>query len=216
MTGYVIDVVDIFLLFALFGILHSYLASNELKRKLKEKYGALVAFYRIIFNIISFFSLYIIYVISPKPHIIIYDLPSPFDLLILIPQFLSLAGFFWTLKYFCVREFLGINQIFRWVNNEYNAEELDEHLTLRIEGPYRFSRHPLYLFSILFLGLRPEMDLFYIMFFLSITAYFFVGSHYEEKKLIERFGSDYKIYRDAVPRIFPYKFTHPYNKKVYD
>ena len=31
--------------------------------------------------------------------IIIYDLPNPYDLIILIPQLLSLAGVFWAFQY---------------------------------------------------------------------------------------------------------------------
>jgi protein-S-isoprenylcysteine O-methyltransferase Ste14 len=138
--------------------------------------------------------------------LIIYDLQQPFDLIILIPQFLNLAGIMWTLKYFSIQEFLGTGQIFRWFNKEYNITELDERLTLKIEGPYQFCRHPLYLFSILFLCFRPEMDLFYLTALICIIIYFYIGSIFEEKKLVERFGNKYIDYQKSVPRIFPVKF----------
>lgn len=203
MIDYLFDVLQILLLFAAFGAVHSLLASNNFKKLLIQKFGDLIAFYRSIFNFISLLLLYLVYFIAPHPDIIIFDLSKPFDLIILIPQFLSVVGIIWTLRYFSAGEFLGINQILRWYKGEYKIDEIDEVLTLRIYGPYKFSRHPLYFFSILFLIFRPEMNLFYLTSLICFIGYFYIGSFYEEKKLVERFGNKYLIYQKAVPRIFP-------------
>jgi len=198
----VIDVLIIVFIFTLFAVLHSLLATLTNKKRFKENFGNLIAFYRFGYNIFSLASFYFIYAVSPKPHIIIYDLSTPFDIIILIPQFLALAGLFWAFKYICVKEFLGISQIKRYFNKTYFSE-LDEELTLTIGGPYKYSRHPVYLFSILFLLFRPIMDLFYLTFFLCIVVYFYAGSFYEEKKLVRHFGENYIKYKKKVPRIFP-------------
>ena len=205
MIGYAVDVFLIIILFALFGFIHSFLASNKAKQILIEKYGSLIAFYRFLYVLSALLLFYLFYQSFPKPRLMIYDLPKPFDLIVLVPQFLSLAGIIWALKYFSIKEFLGIDQMFRWFNKEYNITEVDERLTLRIEGPYKFCRHPLYLFSILFLCFRPEMDLFYLTALICIIAYFYIGSIFEEKKLIGRFGNIYIDYQKSVPRIFPVK-----------
>jgi len=55
--------------------------------------------------------------------------------------------------------------------------------------------------------------LFYLTFFICIVAYFYIGSYYEEKKLVRLFGDVYENYRKEVPRIFPVKFFRPYNRK---
>ncbi len=190
----VIDVIIIILLFALFGYIHSLLASIKIKVWIKKRFGELISFYRLLYNIFGLVSLYIIYLLSPKPHVTIYDLPNPYDLIILIPQFLSFAGLFWAFRYICFREFLGIDQIKRYFEKNYSTE-LDEEYTLRIEGPYKYTRHPVYFFSITFLLFRPVMDLFYLTFFVCIVAYFYIGSYYEEKKLVKQFGDIYKEYR---------------------
>jgi protein-S-isoprenylcysteine O-methyltransferase Ste14 len=52
---------------------------------------------------------------------------------------------------------------------------------------------------------RAEMDLFYLTMFISFTAYFYIGSYYEEKKMVSIFGNEYADYQDKVPRIFPIK-----------
>jgi protein-S-isoprenylcysteine O-methyltransferase Ste14 len=209
----VVDVLIIILLFAVFGYTHSLLASEKIKSWFKKIFGDLIAFYRLLYNLFGLFSLYLIYEFSPKPHIIIYDLPNPYDLIILVPQFLSLAGVIWVFKYICFREFLGLDQIKRFLEKRYTTE-LDEEFTLRIEGPYRYSRHPIYFFSITFLLFRPVMDLFYLTFFICIVAYFYIGSYYEEKKLVRQFGEVYENYKKEVPGIFPVKFFKPYNQKV--
>jgi len=212
MIGYAVDVFIIILLFALFGYTHSLFASNKIKRLAVSYVGNYIAFYRIVYNITSVLAVYLLYIILPRPHIIIYDLNYPYDFIILIPQYLSLAGFIWSLRFICVKEFLGISQIRRWFNNQYDINELDEELSLRIRGTYKYIRHPLYFFSIMFLLFRPVMDLFYLTCLICIMIYFFIGSHYEEKKLVEKFGEDYIRYRKAVPRFFPLKILKPYNE----
>ena len=204
--NYVIDVIVLVLLFSLYGFIHSILASQRVKLLFKKTFGKLIAFYRLIFNVLGVVGLYLIWDLAPHPSIKIYKLPPPYDYLVLIPQLIALAGIIWCAKYICVREFLGLNQIDRYLRNEYSDNELDENYTLRIEGPYKYSRHPIYFFSIIILMFRAEMDLFYLTMFISFTAYFYFGSYYEEKKMVRLFGDDYTNYQQKVPRIFPIKF----------
>lgn len=199
----VFDVFLILCLFGLFGVAHSVLASNIVKEKIAAKLGNKIAFYRLFYNLTSFLLFIVIYDISPKPDFIIYDLDYPFDLIVFSLQIIPLLGLLWSIKYVDVKEFLGINQIFRYIKSNYNVEQLDEVSVFRNDGAYRISRHPIYLFSIIFLFLRPSMDLFFLIFALSLTIYFYVGSFFEEKKLIKNFGKEYLSYREQVGRIFP-------------
>jgi methanethiol S-methyltransferase len=203
--SYAADVIIILIAFAVFGYSHSLLASNKLKKAAAEKFGSLIAFYRLIYNFISFLSLYILYLLLPRPDLVIYDLPYPWDLIIIIPQILALAGVIWSAKYFSLWEFAGISQVKRWIEGNYDQDDLDEKLSFRVEGPYKLSRHPVYFFAIMFLLFRPSMDLFYLTIFILFTAYFYIGSVYEEKKLIEQFGEEYIQYQKNVPRIIPFK-----------
>ena len=179
---YIVDVLTIIFLFIVFSLLHSILASEKLKFSLAKKFGKVIAFYRLAFNLFSFISLYLIYELSPKPPVIIYDFSQPFDLFVLIPQLSAMAGIFWAFKYICVKEFFGFSQIKRYFEGRYSTE-LDEEMTLTIEGPYKYVRHPVYFFVIMFLMFRPIMDLFYLTFFICIVVYFYSGSRCEEKKL---------------------------------
>ncbi len=202
-----LDALIIVILFLLFGYSHSLLASNKLKRNLTEQIGDKVAFYRLFYNVISLVTFYLVYKLSPKPAVIIYDLNNPWDIVILVFQFFALIGFIWAASAVNLWEFMGIAQIKRYYRGEYNTNELDERYELKKTGAFKYSRHPIYFFSILFLGLRPTMDFFYLVFFVCLTLYFIIGSIYEEKKLIELFGDQYVQYQKETPWLVPLKIT---------
>lgn len=190
-------------LFLIFAVSHSILASHKFKLKITKILGDKIAFYRLFYNLSSIFFFFLIYIISPKPDNIIYDLQYPFDIIIVFFQIFAGFALLWTSKFLNMREFLGISQLFRYKQKDYHTENLDEIMELRIEGPFKYSRHPIYLFSSLFLILRPTMDFFYLVFLINMLLYFYIGSYFEEKKLLTIFGNDYAEYQNSVPKIFP-------------
>lgn len=192
-----------FALVSLFCVFHSLLASNKLKKAFQNRFGELVAFYRAGYNILSVLSLIILYKMLPEIDFTIYDIPNPYDLIILFFQFLSLLGFIWSARFFSSGEFIGWSQIKRFRAGNYNQNDLDESSNLRIEGPYKYSRHPVYLFSIMFLVLRPVITLTYLIIVVIFVAYFYIGSTFEEKRLIEKFGTAYINYQKSVSKIIP-------------
>ena len=200
-----LDILLIVLLFSLFAFSHTWLASRKLKTALVEKIGNRIAFYRMFYNVSSILFFLAFIAVAPKPDVIIYDLQFPFDIITFALQVLSLIGLIWTFGQFDSKEFLGISQIIRYFNGTYKAETLDEKQELKFDGAFKHSRHPVYLFSILFLGFRPQMSLFYLILFICSVVYFYVGSIYEEKKLVEVFGNEYREYQKRTARIFPFR-----------
>ncbi|NMB83576.1 MAG: isoprenylcysteine carboxylmethyltransferase family protein [Ignavibacteria bacterium] len=200
----VIDVIIIVFLFALFAFSHTWLATLKIKKNFAGKMGNKIAFYRLFYNLTSVLFFAFFYFVSPKPDVIVYDLHYPFDIITFALQFLSFIGLIWAAKQTDLKEFIGISQVKRYLNGSYIINELDEKQILRKDGAFKLVRHPIYLFSILFLGFRPTMDLFYFVMFICIVVYFYVGSIYEERKLIEIFGEDYRRYQQKVPRIIPF------------
>lgn len=199
------DVFIIIFLFTLFAFSHTLLASNKTKIALAEKLDAKIAFYRLFYNLSSLLFFIVFYASAPKPNVIVYDLQFPFDIITFALQVLSLIGLVWATRPIDLKEFLGTAQIERYLRGKYKVEDLDERQILRIEGAFKMVRHPIYLFSILFLGLRPTMSLFYFVMFICIVVYFYIGSIYEERKLVEKFGDEYRKYQKRVPRLFPVK-----------
>lgn len=199
-----IDILVIIILFTLFGLSHSLLASLNFKKKLVKNIGNRIAFYRLFYNIISLLTFIIIYDIAPKPDIIIHDLHYPFDILIFVVQVLGVIGFMWTLKFINNKEFLGINQIIRYYNGNYENKDIDEKVELVTNGPFKVVRHPIYLFSIIILAARSTMDLFYFVFLFCIISYFIIGSYFEERKLKQLLGDEYNQYQQKTARLIPY------------
>lgn len=198
------DVFVIIFLFLFFALSHSWLASLKMKKSLAEKLGEKIAFYRLFYNLTSLLFFAFFYFVSPKPDIIVYDLHYPLDIITFTIQILAFLGLVWSAKQTDMNEFIGTSQVKRYLRGEYSVTDLDEKQIFRKTGPFKIVRHPIYLFSILFLGLRPTMNLFYFVMFVCIVIYFYTGSIYEEKKLVEIFGDDYREYQKSVPRIIPF------------
>jgi len=197
------DAFVIVFLFFLFSSSHSLLAAFDVKKKIAERVGNKIAFYRLFYNISSVLIFVAVYYLSPKPNVIIYDLQFPYDLIIFAIQFLGVIGLFWAGSYINFKEFLGITQIKRYLSGTYNPGDIDEYHQLVVNGPFKISRHPIYFFSIIILGFRPTMDFFYLIFFICMLVYFYIGSVYEEKSLQKRYGDLYSEYKKNVPRLIP-------------
>jgi protein-S-isoprenylcysteine O-methyltransferase Ste14 len=122
-----------------------------------------------------------------------------------------LLGILWTFRYFNLKEFLGINQALKAYGGDYNVYSLDEESELVLKGPYLWCRHPLYFFTIMFLVLRPYMFLDYLVSLVCIIAYFYVGSLWEEKRMLEKFGEHYEAYKKQVAPIVPFLMSRKKN-----
>ena len=203
---YLLDSVIIILLFFLFASSHSILAAFDVKKRLTEKIGTKIAFYRMFYNISSLIIFVAVYYLSPKPNVVIYDLQFPYDIIIFIIQVFGIIGLIWSTLHINGKEFLGLTQIKRYFEGNYRLDDLDEYHELVVKGPFKYSRHPIYFFTIIALGFRPTMDLFYLVFFLCMLAYFYIGSMYEERSLEKRYGNKYLQYKSKVPRLIPNPF----------
>lgn len=200
------DLLITFFLFLLFAVIHTATAGTGMKQYILSRYPRFSPFYRLAYNVLSFLTLWLFYELSPRPHYILYDLPYPWDFLILFPKVLAAAGFIYTLRHFDGAEFLGIRQAVVYIRTGKADADPDAGSVFTSKGPYRFSRHPLYLFSIIFLLAHPFVNWFYALFTLFCIVYFYAGSWFEEQKLLVRFGPQYAEYKKRVPRIFPWDF----------
>jgi len=200
---FLFDIFLIILMFSVFAAMHTILALKSVKEYIAFRVGKLMAFYRMVYILFSLFLFAVFFMVAPKPDINIYDFHYPYDIVIFIIQLLALMGLLSAAAEIDIREFMGLNQIRRWLNSEYKAKDLDEKPVLYTGGFHGCSRHPVYFFTILFLGLRPAMDLFYLTAFLCISAYFYIGSIFEERRMIQNFGEQYRQYQSKVPRIIP-------------
>jgi len=185
------------LYFAGYGIVHSVLASHSLKQWLQTIIGSqAMRGYRLVYNVFALLSLLPFFWLQTKfPNPRLYSIPSPWRWAMVGFQLLALVGVSITVLQTGLLHFAGISQLFTRKQAEYTP--------LNMSGFYRWTRHPLYSFSLLFMWLSPIMYLNQLIGYLLFSAYFFIGSIYEERKLVVEFGKTYQIYQQQVPRLIP-------------
>lgn len=185
------------LLVVLWGIVHSIMASLKFKAILEKMLGAqAMRFYRLFYNIFSAISfLPVLWLMRVLPDRTLYQISAPWMYLILFGQFLAIIGLIVGLFQTDAWEFAGLRQIIA-PNGEENGK-------LVIKGLYKYMRHPLYTFGLLFIWLTPVMTVNMLVLYISATIYIVIGAYFEERKLCREFGDAYAEYQSSTPMLVP-------------
>lgn len=183
--------------FFLFAVVHSVLALPRLKLQFTGRSDHLFRFYRLYYNIISLL-LFGWVMTAFRSSSILYVVPGVWSLVLYFMQLVFLAILFACVSQTGTAAFLGIPPV--------RADELKTP-RLVTNGCYRIVRHPLYLFSMLFLLSNPVISSRWLLLTLISVVYFFIGAHLEERRLRLAFGSEYEAYQRNVPFMFPRIFT---------
>jgi protein-S-isoprenylcysteine O-methyltransferase Ste14 len=185
------------LVIALWGIVHSLLASNQVKNFFRRRLGGgFMRLYRLLYNLFAVISfLPIFYLMVTLPDRMLYVAPTPLSLLMRLGQGISLILLVVAVFQTDLLSFVGLRQIF----------EAEKRGPLMTGGLYRYVRHPLYTFSLLILWLSPAMSLNTFIVYLALTVYILIGIIFEERKLVREFGEEYVGYRSVTPMLIPGK-----------
>lgn len=183
------------LLWSLFCVLHSLLASTALKQKLATTMGKSFKHYRLLYTLFAFATL----------GVVVYyqiELASPYiyspNTLAMVAG-ITIGGAGLVIMAVCIKKYFlslsGLKSLFQ----EKPAT------TLMLNGIHRFVRHPLYAGTFMaiwgaFIAL-PLLSLLIANFI--ITVYTLIGIELEEKKLEAEFGAEYKTYQQKVPKLIP-------------
>ena len=180
---------------ALWGIVHSILASPSARDSFQRAVGAeVMRGYRLFYNFFAVVSFApILWLMRVLPDEGLYRAAGVWFFLMLAGQGLSALCLLIALLQTDTLSFVGLRQII----------EGEKSSSLVTSGFYRLVRHPLYLFSLLFLWLTPVMSRNMLVVYLSLTIYLFVGAYFEERKLAREFGAAYQEYRSRTPMIIP-------------
>ena len=180
---------------ALWGIVHSLLASLGFKDFLRRSLGSgFMKFYRLFYNIFAVLSFApILYLMISLPDRTLYAMPSPWSYLMWAGQAISALLLFVAVLQTDVLSFVGLRQLVA------EAEKSD----LITGGLYRFVRHPLYTFSLLILWLSPAMTVNTFVAYVALTIYLIIGAMFEERKLLREFGQQYAEYKAITPMLIP-------------
>lgn len=194
------DIIAIFVLyFTGFAIIHSILATDYIKNRVKRLVGNSLRFYRIIYTFLSFItfspSLIVwLYYSSKTP--VLYTLPEWMLPVLLFIRIAGLGLFVYALFQTDLRELIGIKQM----------QDSSGHKPVLItNGAYGVVRHPLYAGGIMVLFAKMGMTMLDMVAISLISAYLIIGAYIEEKRLRSVFGDEYKQYMAKVSMFIPMK-----------
>ena len=180
---------------ALWGVIHSLLASLGFKSLLRRSLGnGFMKFYRLLYNLFAVLSLVpVLYLMVSLPDKALYRVPAPWSYLMIAGQGLSVLFLLIVMSQTDVLSFVGLRQLV--------AEEKAGNLVT--SGLYRSVRHPLYTFSLSILWLSPSMSMNSWIVYAGLTIYVLIGIYFEERKLLREFGSAYAQYKSMTPMLIP-------------
>ena len=181
----------------LYGLLHSLLASPPAKALAHRLLGPISdRSYRLAYNVIAGLTLLpVLGVVAVYPGEVLYRLQSPWLGLALLGQASAVAILLLGVLQTDVWHFLGLRQLMGPADGRAPR--------LVTTGLYRWVRHPLYTAGLLFLWLTPLMTTSVLVFNLGFSLYIYIGSVFEEWRLLTEFGDAYASYQSSVPRLIP-------------
>ena len=185
----------------IYGAVHSILASRRVKSWSEQLFGRWHdRFYRLFFNLVGTVTFVpVLAVAGLTPSNFLYRIPPPWLWLTTTLQLASVAALLFGLMQTDPLEFLGIRQAMGQTGSSAQLVR---------SGLYRWVRHPLYTAGLIFIWLIPVMTSNILALNVGITLYLYIGSIFEERKLLDEYGEAYQEYRQHVPRLIPRPWRH--------
>lgn len=192
--------------FVIWAVLHSITAAQWFKALVRKGMGERPyhGFYRLAYTLFSAASfLPVLYFYWLLPDQLLWSVPAPWSWLMMAGQLVGLIGLTVAVLQANGLAFVGLQQALDYLSGQQDLDKAGLGEELVTHGLFAYMRHPLYTFSLMVLWLMPTVTRNYLIFVLLSTAYFIIGSIFEERRLEADFGEAYVAYKARVPRFFP-------------
>lgn len=185
-----------------FCLQHSLMVRRFFRRQVEtlagpRRYGALYA-------IASGLVLAAMLVLWQESPVVVLSLGTPGRWLAGGATLLVLAGFLWGVQALRGVDLLGIAGLL-------SRRSAVPTTGLKIRGPYRFVRHPMYTLTLVLLWSRPAPTADRLLLNAIWSVWIVAGSLLEERDLVHEFGDAYSAYRRKVPMLLPWRRPWPGN-----
>ncbi|MBF0444018.1 MAG: hypothetical protein HQL68_00385 [Magnetococcales bacterium] len=199
MQSSIVDITAYGLFWLLFGLTHSFMASETFKAPWKRFLGPLAPWERLIYNIIATIALgEVLYFaqqnLATQP---VFQPEGAIKWLLGLVQGASLLLLLWSLSTYDIMRFAGLKQVWKGFRKEKIAVE-----PLVYSSMHKFVRHPIYSSVLLLLWSRTQNEAMLITNIFA-TTYLLIGMGWEEGRLSALYGEEYDRYRSAVPALIP-------------
>lgn len=197
----------VFAIWSLFGLQHSILARPFFKSLIKKIFGDKFQIY--LYPLIYFISQCIVFLMAYdlirniQPSYIYFSTSEVYDQTIYLLNRLSNIFLILTVFHFDVSTFTGFSQFSKLFFKRNNIKKIYSQ-EINTTFLYKYIRHPMYLGILLVYITSTTIysDLYFVNLF-SIILYIDVGSYFEEKSLIRKFGGQYIKYQSKTFKYFP-------------
>ena len=189
-------------LVAAWCFLHSAMISLSVTQYLKRSLGPAFRFYRLFYNIVAVMTLVPVVLFAhslrTQP---MFSWDGYWRMIQVV--MLGTAGllFFLGARHYNARQFLGITQI----QEGTASKAITASGALDTSGVLSVIRHPWYTAAMLLIW-AGQLDVSASLVNTILTAYLFIGTVLEEKKLVREFGEEYRVYQARVSMFLPYKW----------
>ncbi|MGH7497193.1 MAG: methyltransferase family protein [bacterium] len=198
------ETINLILVLLAFGAFHSITAATRVKSFMRSMMGERIylGWYRLLYNILSIVTLAPAFsLMGIERGQTIWSFDGVLAAVFRAAQLVGVVGLVISLLQIDLLRFFGIKQMMAY----FKGDKLplpDEPLTRK--GVYALVRHPLYLFTLMFLWFNPIMTASGLGLVIGATLYFTLGSLLEEQKMVHQFGEEYRSYQQQVPWMIPF------------
>ncbi len=177
--------------------LHSLAIDSPLARWLRRLLGRQARAYRLLYNLVSLVTAVALFAWQYRlPAHTVLVLPAWTLGLRLVLALAALYLFAAGCRAHDCRTVLGTSQLAA-------PAGAPDHVRLSTSGILGRVRHPWYSAGIALLWTPGSHTDVTLAVHLVLTAYFVIGSHLEERRLLARFGDEYRRYQQTVPMLLP-------------
>ena len=186
-------------LVALFGVQHSIMARKWFKDFFASYFPKAIE--RSTFILVSGLLLFFLVIQWQPMGGVIWDVSSN-----MTANYIAYTLFFagWSILFISTflinhADFFGLRQVYFEITNKPYKE-----LNFKAIGFYKYMRHPIYFGGMLGLWATPVMTVTHLVFAIGLSAYFIIGTLFEEKDLMKEFGNIYTQYAATTPKYIPF------------
>lgn len=208
---------------ALFGVVHSLLATLAAKDTTEQVLGSRQrnGLYRPFFILQSFLALAALWTYArPLPDMVLWRVRGFPAALLRLGQAAGLVYAIYTAAQVGITRISGLASLIAWAGGEEDVPpeppaqgpSMGADGGLAVQGPFRWSRHPLNFAPLPVFWLNPVMTVKLLAFNLVSTLYLVLGSVHEEHRLRHRYG---QLYRDYQASGVPFYVPRPSRRQPY-
>jgi protein-S-isoprenylcysteine O-methyltransferase Ste14 len=163
------------------------------------------ALYRPFYLVQSFVTLgALAWYVRRQPTRVLWDVRGPGRWAMRAGQVASLGWAVWAASEIGLGRVFGVTSLTAYARRDRHVPKEPEAQgpaeregRMYVEGPFRWSRHPLNFAPIPIFWLNPTMTTRLLTFTIASTAYFFLGSLHEEHRLKQAYGEPYRHYLES-------------------